>query len=78
MIRQGWKISRKAPTPRSPASFRAREDWPVFIRAQALPSLVSVKVFVGRSGINRAAELFARTQGETQVRLRLEAPRDCR
>ncbi len=48
-------------------------------RAWPLPSLISVKVFVGRNGIDRADELrqlFDRKPGETQVRLRLEAARD--
>jgi DNA polymerase-3 subunit alpha len=45
----------------------------------SLPSLISIKVFVGRNGIDRPAELlnlFTRKPGETQVRLRLENPRD--
>jgi len=44
-----------------------------------LPSLISIKVFMGRNGIDRAAELqelFKRKPGDTQVRLRLENPRD--
>ena len=45
----------------------------------ALPSLISVKVFMNRNGIDRAEELqklFERKPGDTQVRLRLEAARD--
>jgi DNA polymerase-3 subunit alpha len=44
-----------------------------------LPSLISIKVYVGRNGIDRASELqtlFARKPGNTQVRLRLESTRD--
>jgi DNA polymerase III subunit alpha len=45
----------------------------------SLPSLISVKVFMNRNGMDRAAELqklFERKPGDTQVRLRLEASRD--
>ncbi len=45
----------------------------------SLPTLISVKVFMNRNGIDRAAELqklFERKPGDTQVRLRLEATRD--
>ncbi len=44
-----------------------------------LPSLVSVRVFVNGQGGSRArelAQLFQRKQGEANVRLRLEKPRD--
>ncbi len=45
-----------------------------------LPSVISIRVWLGRNGSadQRAAleELFTRKPGETQVRLRLEAPRD--
>jgi DNA polymerase-3 subunit alpha len=43
-------------------------------------SLISIRVWLGRNGgVDRAKaleELFRRKPGETQVRLRLEAPRD--
>jgi hypothetical protein len=45
----------------------------------SLPTLISVKVFMNRNGIDRAEELqklFERKPGDTQVRLRLEAARD--
>jgi DNA polymerase-3 subunit alpha len=46
----------------------------------SLPSLISIRVPVnGSGGADRAAalrELFGRKQGETEVRLRLEKPRD--
>jgi DNA polymerase-3 subunit alpha len=45
----------------------------------AMPSLISIKVYVGRNGLDRASELqglFARKPGETQVRMRLELPRE--
>jgi DNA polymerase-3 subunit alpha len=45
-----------------------------------LPSVISIRVWLGRNGTaDKAAaleELFKRKPGETQVRLRLEAPRD--
>jgi hypothetical protein len=44
-----------------------------------LPSIISVKVWLGRNGLDRAGELqqlFTRKPGATQVRLRLEMPRD--
>jgi len=45
-----------------------------------LPSVISIRVWLGRNGgIDRAQalnDLFQRKPGETQVRLRLEAPRD--
>jgi DNA polymerase-3 subunit alpha len=45
----------------------------------SMPSLISIKVYVGRNGLDRASELqglFARKPGETQVRMRLELPRE--
>jgi DNA polymerase III subunit alpha len=56
-----------------------QEIVPLDVARVALPTLISVKVFVGRNGIDRAAELrqlFERKPGDTQVRLRLEAVRD--
>jgi len=45
-----------------------------------LPSVISIRVWLGRNGdVDRAGELerlFRSKPGETQVRLRLEAPRD--
>ena len=44
-----------------------------------LPSLISIKVVMGRNGVDHATELqelFKRKPGETQVRLRLEARGD--
>ena len=47
-----------------------------------LPSAISIRVWLGRNGKTEAdraealEELFRRKPGETQVRLRLEAPRD--
>jgi DNA polymerase-3 subunit alpha len=44
-----------------------------------LPTLISIRIPVGNNGHDRAAELtslFARKRGDTEVRLRLEKPRD--
>jgi len=45
-----------------------------------LPAVISIRVWLGRNGsVDKAQaleELFRRKPGETQVRLRLEAPRD--
>ncbi len=45
-----------------------------------MPSVISIRVWLGRNGTaDKAAalqELFQRKPGDTQVRLRLEAPRD--
>jgi DNA polymerase III subunit alpha len=56
-----------------------QEIVPLDVARVALPTLISVKVFVGRNGIDRATELrqlFERKPGDTQVRLRLESARD--
>jgi DNA polymerase-3 subunit alpha len=63
----------------NPTKVSVQEIVPLDVARVALPSLISVKVFVGRNGIDRAAELhklFERKPGETQVRLRLESARD--
>jgi DNA polymerase-3 subunit alpha len=45
-----------------------------------LPTVISIRVWLGRNGdvdkVQALEELFRRKPGETQVRLRLEAPRD--
>jgi DNA polymerase-3 subunit alpha len=47
-----------------------------------LPSVISIRVWLGRNGngagdkAQALEELFRRKPGDTQVRLRLEAPRD--
>jgi DNA polymerase-3 subunit alpha len=63
----------------NPTKVSVQEIVPLDVARVALPSLISVKVFVGRNGIDRADELrrlFDRKPGDTQVRLRLEASRD--
>src|SRR5258707_1806167 len=63
----------------NPTKVSIKEIIPLDVARISLPSLISVKVFLGRNGIDRASELhtlFARKPGETQVRMRLEYPRD--
>jgi DNA polymerase-3 subunit alpha len=63
----------------NPTKVSVKEIIPLDVARISLPSLISVKVFTGRNGIDRAGELhslFARKPGETQVRLRIESARD--
>jgi DNA polymerase-3 subunit alpha len=63
----------------NPTKVSIKEIVPLDVARVPLPTLIGIKVFVGRNGIDRAAELqslFGRKPGETQVRLRLEATRD--
>lgn len=56
----------------NPTKLSAQDIVPLDVARVSLPSLISVKVFVGRNGMDRAAELrrlFERKPGETQVRL---------
>jgi DNA polymerase-3 subunit alpha len=44
-----------------------------------MPKVISIRVWLGRNGQDRAqalSDLFRRKPGETEVRLRLELPRD--
>jgi DNA polymerase-3 subunit alpha len=52
---------------------------PLEVARVPLPSLISIKVRIGRNGLDRASELsrlFHEKPGDTQVRLRLEAVGD--
>jgi DNA polymerase-3 subunit alpha len=52
---------------------------PLEVARIPLPSLISIRVWIGKNGTDRAAQLsdlFSRKAGDTQVRLRLESPRD--
>ncbi|MGA2714605.1 MAG: DNA polymerase III subunit alpha [Bryobacteraceae bacterium] len=63
----------------NPTKVSVQEIVPLDVARVPLPTLIGVKVFMGRNGIDRAAELqqlFERKPGDTQVRLRLELPRD--
>jgi DNA polymerase-3 subunit alpha len=63
----------------NPTKVSIKEIIPLDVARISLPTLISIKVFVGRNGLDRPAELlnlFSRKPGDTQVRLRLENPRD--
>ncbi len=63
----------------NPTKVSVQEIVPLDVARVPLPTLIGVKVYMGRNGIDRAAELrrlFERKRGDTQVRLRLELPRD--
>ncbi|MDQ1470117.1 MAG: polymerase subunit alpha, partial [Bryobacterales bacterium] len=63
----------------NPTKVSIKEIVPLDVVRVPLPSLIGIKVVMGRNGIDRAAELqelFKRKPGDTQVRLKLELPRD--
>jgi len=63
----------------NPTKISIKEIVPLDKLRVAMPSLISIKVGVGKNGIDRASELrslFAKKPGETQVRLRLESAKD--
>ncbi|HXJ42555.1 MAG TPA: OB-fold nucleic acid binding domain-containing protein, partial [Bryobacteraceae bacterium] len=63
----------------NPTKVSIKELVPLDVVRVPIPSLISIKILVGRNGIDRASELrslFERKPGDTQVRLRLEASRD--
>jgi DNA polymerase III subunit alpha len=52
---------------------------PLEVARVPLPSLISIRVWLGRNGSDKASaleELFRQKPGDTQVRLRLESPRE--
>src|SRR5437763_16365040 len=63
----------------NPTKVSIKEIVPLDLVRVPLPSLIGIKVVMGRNGIDRAPELqalFRRKPGDTQVRLKLEMPRD--
>ena len=61
----------------APTKISIQEMVPLENARVSLPSLISIKVRLGRGDRAEALqELFNRKKGETQVRLRLEIPRD--
>jgi DNA polymerase-3 subunit alpha len=69
------------PEENAPARISVKEIVPLDLASLQLPRLISIKVVVNgnSSSRDRAAELlalFARKQGDAEVRLRLEKPRD--
>jgi hypothetical protein len=65
-----------------PRRSRCRRSWRWTTRAWIMPTVISIRVWLGRGNGSRgqarrrSGEIFRRKPGETQVRLRLEAPRD--
>jgi DNA polymerase-3 subunit alpha len=68
------------PEENAPCKISVQEIVPLDNARVDLPSVISIRVWLGRNGgVDRAQaleELFRRKPGDTQVRLRLEAPRD--
>jgi DNA polymerase-3 subunit alpha len=68
------------PEESGPPKVSAQDIVPLEKAAVRLPSLISIRVWLGRNGVTDKAaalqELFQRKQGDTQVRLRLEQPRE--
>jgi DNA polymerase-3 subunit alpha len=63
----------------NPAKVSIKEIVPLDVLRVSMPSLIGIKCYVGRNGIDRPAELeklFQRKPGTTQVRLKLEASKD--
>ena len=68
------------PEENAPPKVSVQDITPLDVARLDLPSLISIRVWVGRNGPNQAAEellrLFSEKPGPTEVRLRLEKPRD--
>jgi DNA polymerase-3 subunit alpha len=67
------------PEENAPPKLSVQDIVPLDVARVNLPSIISVKVWLGHNGLDRASELqqlFARKPGDTQVRLRLEMSRD--
>ena len=67
------------PEENAPPKISVQDIVPLDVARVPLPSLISIRVGLGRNGGDRAAQLsdlFQRKPGDTQVRLRLESPRD--
>ncbi|HYL37599.1 MAG TPA: DNA polymerase III subunit alpha [Bryobacteraceae bacterium] len=68
------------PEDNAPPKLSVQEITPLQVARLDLPTLISIRVAVGSNGSLDKAEalnqLFARKRGDTEVRLRLEKPRD--
>jgi DNA polymerase-3 subunit alpha len=68
------------PEDSAPTKISVQEIIPLDLVRVPVPTLIAIKVLLNRNGVpDKAAalqELFSRKPGETQVRLRLENPRD--
>jgi DNA polymerase-3 subunit alpha len=63
----------------NPTKISVQDVVPLDVARIPLPTLIGIRIHVGRNGIDRAAELhslFERKKGDTEVRLRLESARD--
>ena len=63
----------------APPKVSVQDIIPLEVARVPLPSIIAIRVWLGRNGIEKAAalqELFARKPGGTQVRFRLEMPRE--
>jgi DNA polymerase-3 subunit alpha len=68
------------PEDSSPTKISVQEIIPLDLVRVSVPSLISIKVYLNRNGVADKAsalqELFGKKQGQTQVRLRLENPKN--
>jgi DNA polymerase-3 subunit alpha len=66
------------PEENAPPKISIQDIVPLEVARVPLPSLISIRVGIGRNGdgASRLHDLFLRKPGDTQVRLRLESPRD--
>ncbi|MEO7144194.1 MAG: OB-fold nucleic acid binding domain-containing protein, partial [Bryobacteraceae bacterium] len=68
------------PEENAPPKISVQDIIPLDLARVNLPSLISIRIWVGQNGdAEKAAaltELFSKKPGETEVRLRLEKPRD--
>ena len=60
----------------NPTKVSVQEIVPLDVARIPLPTLIGIKVFLGRTDAGKLHELFARKPGDTQVRLRIESARD--
>jgi DNA polymerase-3 subunit alpha len=68
------------PEENAPPKISVQDILPLENARVDMPAVISIRVWLGRNGevdrVRALEELFRRKPGETQVRLRLEAPRD--
>ena len=63
----------------APPKISIQDIVPLEVARVPLPSLIAIRVWLGRNGADKATalrDLFARKPGDTLVRLKLDAPRD--
>ena len=68
------------PEENAPPKISVQEIIPLEVARVAMPSLISIRVWLNRNGVadkpTALHDLFSSKPGESQVRLRLEMPRD--